>query len=203
MPGLPTPMNPSRDFDQAAKLTFDAIVTLLDDLYRHRRYPHEADPTLGSRIDALVHQLRDRVTAAAGAVSEVREPANMDSYYLLSWRLRPGLSPKRYLTARVCHFAPLVELSWLELGREEGLPYRRSAELLDPNVLRANPKAEAVALAALQAAEELGLEHLPWEFLRSPARPDWPRQFWMPEQPEIRNYLFPGFFETWPEPERQ
>jgi hypothetical protein len=46
---------------------------------------------------------------------------------------------------------------------------------------------EAVALAALKTVEELGLEPLSWELLRSPAPPEWPRQFWMPEQPEIRN----------------
>ena len=191
-------------------------MTLLDDFYLHGRYPHQMDPTLDIRIRALVYQLCDRVAVAVGTVPEVNVPANMNSYYFVSWPLQPNLpsdplfvdvfslsAPARYLTARVCYFAPLVELSWLELGHEDGQPYRRSAELLDTIVLETYPKAETIALAALEIAEELGLKQLSWACLRSPARPEWPREYWMSEQPEIRNYLFPGFFETWLEPEKK
>ncbi len=41
-----------------------------------------------------------------------------------------------------------------------------------------------------------GYHRISWPMQRG--LPEWPRQYWMPEEPEIRNYLFPGFFETWP-----
>lgn len=192
----------------------ETIIELLNDLYINGRNPHENDPTLGTCIRASVQQLSVRVAKVTGTIPEVGDPANLDSYHQVSWPLRSDLpsdagsidiptlsAPALYLTARVCHFAPLVELSWLELGHEKGKPYRRSAELLDLSVLKSDPKAEAVAITALETVKELGLEPLSWELLRSPAPPEWPRRFWMPEQPEIRNYLFPGFFEIWPEKE--
>lgn len=195
-------------------MKLETVISLLHDLYIGGHNPHETNPSLGTRILASVQQFSVRVAEVTGTVPEIRGPANLDSYHLVNCPLRPGLPPNPdsidipslsipalYLTARVCHFAPLVELSWLELGYEDGKPYRRSAILLDSTVLGADPMTEAVALAALETVKELGLEPLSWELLRSPAPPDWPRQFWMPEMPEIRNYLFPGFFETWPEPE--
>lgn len=196
-------------------LKLETVIALLNDLYSGGRNPHEADPFLDARIRASVQTLSNRVSEVTGSIPEVRGPANLDSYHLVSWPLQLVLpphptgidilslsAPALYLTARVCHFAPLVELSWLEFGHENGKPYRRSAELLDSNVLDANTKAEAVALTALQASEYLGLDVLSWKFLRTPAPIEWPRQFWMPEQPELRNYLFPGFFETWPASEK-
>jgi len=61
----------------------------------------------------------------------------------------------------------------------------------DRNLHEADPSLDARIRVLVQ---------LSWELLRSPAPPEWPREFWMLEQPELRNYLFPGFFETWPEP---
>lgn len=196
-------------------MKLEAIMLLLQDVYIGRRNLHKADPSLDARIRVLVLKLCDRVALVADTIPEVQGPANMDSYHLVSWPLRPDLPPNAYeidtlclpapalyLTARICHFAPLVELSWLEVGHSNEIPFR-SAELFDSAVLDADSKAEAVALAAFSAAEELGLELLEWEFLREPAPPEWPRKFWMPERPELRNYLFPGYFETWPEPESE
>lgn len=196
-------------------MKLEAIIVLLSNIYKCGHNPHETDPFLDARIRVAVEQLGENVAKVTQRVPEVRGPANLDSYHLLSWPLQPRLpphptgidisslsAPALYLTARVCHFAPLVELSWLELGQKNGKPYRHSAELLDSTVLDADPKVEEVALAALQAADDVGLELLSWETLRKPAPSEWPRQFWMPEKPELRNYLFPGFFETWPEPEK-
>lgn len=196
-------------------LKIETVIALLSDIYIGGHNPHESDPFLDARIRAAVQKLCEKVAETTGTIPEFRGPANLDSYHLVSWPLWSGLPPHPtgidipslsvpalYLTARVCHFAPLIELSWLELGHRNGKPYRCSAELLDSTMLDMDPKTEAVAIAALQASEELGLEYLPWELLRAPAPLEWPRQFWMPEEPELRNYLFPGFFETWPAPKK-
>ncbi|MCB0065195.1 MAG: hypothetical protein KDE19_23890 [Caldilineaceae bacterium] len=193
-------------------MELEKINDLLKRFYSGTYNPHEVDPSLDARIRTSVRILSNRVATVTGTVPEIRGPANMDSYHLITWPLQSTLpshpaqvdilslsTSALYLTARVSHFAFLAELSWLELGHDNVMPFRHSAELFDETVLASNPKRETVALTALETADEIGFEVLSWEILHTPAPPDLPRQFWMPDHPEIRNYLFPGFFETWPD----
>lgn len=193
-------------------MELETIKDLLKSFYTGVHTPHEADPSLDERIRTSVQILSKRVATVTGTVPEIRGPANMDSYHLVTWPLLTTLpshpaqvdilslsTPALYLTARVSHFAFLAELSWLELGHDSTMPYRHSTELFDETILASNSKTETVAITALETADEVGFEVLSWEILRAPAPPGLPRQFWMPEHPEIRNYLFPGFFETWPD----
>ena len=56
-------------------------------------------------------------------------------------------------------------------------------------------KAPNLELSA--AAEKQGLSLLGWDVTCAPADPAWPRLPYAPEEPELRHYLFPGYYDDW------
>ncbi|MEM9490107.1 MAG: hypothetical protein AAGC55_13245 [Myxococcota bacterium] len=139
-------------------------------------------------------------------------PANINNYYdiecaLHSYAPRYMSEPKYDLAERhgLCEYfqllcsvvAPVVAGVWHRFHvRNEQLDHDMF-DFLDDTWFAANPDHEKAALELIQTAEELELTVLGWDMTLKPADKDWPLSRFMPEDPDLRHYLFPGYYDDW------
>ena len=60
-----------------------------------------------------------------------------------------------------------------------------------------NREYEDIALELIQTIEGMDLSALGWDITLKPADEGWPPSPYMPEEPELRHYLFPGYYDDW------
>jgi hypothetical protein len=71
------------------------------------------------------------------------------------------------------------------------------ADLFDNGWLESHPGHEDAILKLSETAADLRLPMISWDIACRPADAGWPTLKFAPKQPELRHYLFPGYFDDW------
>lgn len=157
--------------------------------------------------------LRQAVTRLLGRPATVQTiPQDINNYYEIECPLGPGLpdsrsevdfyelkrkEPAEYFQLLLSVVAPVVAGVWHRRRPPGDNPRHEMFDFLSEEWFAAHPEHEAVALELIRVAEEQGLTVLGWDVTLQPADKDWPVGRLMPEDPDLRHYLFKGYYDDW------
>jgi hypothetical protein len=160
-----------------------------------------------------IEELREHVARGLGGHATVQTtPENINNYYEIESPLTPGLpdsrseldfdeleqaGPAEYFQLLLSAVAPVVAGVWHRFFIRDGKPRHEMFDFLSKEWFAAHPQHEPAARELIRAIEEQGLTVLGWDITLLPAGKDWPRTHLMPEEPDLRHYLFKGYYDDW------
>ncbi|WAS92521.1 hypothetical protein [Nannocystis punicea] len=103
--------------------------------------------------------------------------------------------PAEYLEIRSCAVMPVAECTWHSFRVEDDEWEHDVFDLFDERWFAGRETRRALAELVVRLGEGAGLAVLSWELTHAPADPEWPRPEFAPEAPELRHFLFPGYFD--------
>lgn len=184
---------------------------LIRHVYLDSRLPWNDDPDYVERKSAAVRAIAEELSEFAGVTAELEEPANTNNYFRIELPLTSGFTGSRfaldfdevaaaggvtYLDVLCSTFVPVIEATWLwDFVGVDGQYGRESRDVLDADWLVGYPEFEPLALEVITISERHGHTVLGRDVSRSPAHPSWPAPELAPERPQLRHFLFPGFYE--------
>ena len=139
-------------------------------------------------------------------------PENINNYYGIECPLSSHCSesmaaldgdlverhgPGEYFQLLCSVVAPVVAGVWHRFFIRDGQWEHDMFDFLSDEWFAANRAHETIALELIQTAEELDLTVLGWDVTLKPADKEWPLSRFMPEDPDLRHYLFPGYYDDW------
>ncbi|NTX06636.1 hypothetical protein [Myxococcus sp. CA040A] len=157
--------------------------------------------------------LRQSVTQLLGHPATVQTtPRDINNYYDIECPLSPRLPPSRtemsfegrgpeepaeYFQMLLSVVAPVVAGVWHRFSPPGIEPWHEMFDLLSQEWFATHPGHEPAARELVRVAEGLGLTVLGWDVTLKPADKDWPVARLMPEAPDLRHYLFEGYYDDW------
>lgn len=173
----------------------------------------EDPPDYMERKERQVQALRERVAECLGRNATVQTtPRDINNYYDIECSLTPGFpdgrseldydqvardGPAEYFQMLISVVAPVVAAVWHRFFIRDGEPQHEMFDFLSEDWFSMHPEYEPVALELIGAAEAQGLTVLSWDVTLLPSDKDWPLSRLMPEDPDLRHYLFKGYYDDW------
>ena len=173
--------------------------------------PWNDDPDYVKFKVAAVRAFAAELGDFAHVIPELEEPANINNYFRIELPLTSGFSGSRfaldfdevaavggvtYLDVLCSTFAPVANATWFrEFVGDHGHYGREACDLLDADWLNRHPEFEPLAFKVITIGERHGHTVLGWDVSRSQADSDWPAPEYAPEDPQLRHFLFPGYYD--------
>ena len=108
--------------------------------------------------------------------------------------------PIEYFQILCSVVAPVSAGAWHRFSvNDAGQWEHEIVDLFDNGWLESHPSHEGAILKLSEAAEGLHLSIVDWDVACRPADAAWPKPKFAPEAPELRHYLFPGYYDDWRE----
>ncbi|MCP3100737.1 hypothetical protein LZ198_17855 [Myxococcus sp. K15C18031901] len=177
-------------------------------------WPYWEEPaTQPATQERQLEVLRQNVTRLLRHPATVQTtPRDINNYYDIECPLSAGLPPSRaeltfeegdpepsaeYFQLLLSAVAPVVAGVWHRFSHPDGEPRHEMFDLVSPEWFATHPEHEAAARELAHIARGLGLTLLGWDVTLQPADADWPVAPLMPEAPDLRHYLFKGYYDDW------
>ncbi|MFY0564189.1 hypothetical protein ACN28E_10090 [Archangium lansingense] len=170
-------------------------------------------PDYMERIERQVEVLRECVSRCLGCTATVQTtPGDINDYYDIECPLTSGFpesraeldydqleqeGPAEYFQLLLSTVAPVVAGVWHRFFIRDGMRQHEMFDFLSEEWFAEHTEHKPMALEIIRKAEEQGLTVLGWDITLLPADKDWPLARLMPEDPDLRHYLFGGYYDDW------
>lgn len=173
----------------------------------------EDPPDYMERKERQLEALQQCVVRCLGCNATVQTtPRDINNYYDIECPLSSGFpdsrseldyeqvekeGPVEYFQLLLSVVAPVVAGVWHRFFIRNGEPEHEMFDLLSEEWFAVHPEHKPAALEIIRVAEEQGNTVLSWDVTLQPADKDWPVSRLMPEDPDLRHYLFKGYYDDW------
>jgi len=173
----------------------------------------ENPPNYMEHKEREIQVLCDAVSKLLGRKATVQTiPKDINNYYDIECSLTSGFpasrgeldydqversGPAEYFQLLYSVVAPVAAGVWHRFFIREEEPDHEMFDFLSVEWFAMHPEYESPALEMIDTMENRGLTVLGWDVTLLPADEDWPLSRFMPEDPDLRHYLFKGYYDDW------